>query len=176
MSAPWLVLIDLQRVFADPDSAWCATGFEGIVEPVERLMAEYAGRVIVTRWLPAEDRTGSWGAYFEHWPFADQPDDTPLFELVPPASELVASGAAALVDERTFGKFGAQLLTLTGPNPHLVLAGVATDCCVLSTALAAADAGALVEVVAEACAGSTVENHQKALDLMALYSPQIVVR
>lgn len=176
MTTPWLVLIDLQRVFSDPASTWCATGFEGIVPPVERLAAEYAGRVIVTRWLPAQDRAGSWGAYFEHWPFADQPDDNPLFDLVTPARELVRSGAAALVDERTFGKFGSQLLTLTGPNPHLVLAGVATDCCVLSTALAAADSGALVEVAAEACAGSTVENHRKALDLMALYGPQIVVR
>jgi nicotinamidase-related amidase len=54
-----------------------------------------------------------------------------------------------------------------------VLAGVTTDCCVLSTALAAADAGVHVIVAADACAGVTEVDHQRALDAMALYSPLI---
>ena len=57
----------------------------------------------------------------------------------------------------------------------MVLTGVATDCCVLSTALAAADAGVRVSVVADACAGSTDANHQRALDAMALYGPLIEI-
>ena len=57
-----------------------------------------------------------------------------------------------------------------------MLAGVSTDCCVLSTALAAADAGCTVEVVADACAGSSDEAHERALAAMALYAPQIIVR
>lgn len=49
----------------------------------------------------------------------------------------------------------------------MVLTGIATDCCVLSTALAAADAGVRVSVVADASAGSTDANYQRALDVMA---------
>ncbi len=49
-----------------------------------------------------------------------------------------------------------------GQGP-LLLAGVSTDCCVLSTALAAADAGVTVRVVADACAGIDDESHAKAL-------------
>ena len=64
---------------------------------------------------------------------------------------------------------------VTGPTPHLVLAGVSTDCCVISTALAAADAGATITVVTDACAGSTPENHRSAMDVMALYPPQITL-
>lgn len=45
----------------------------------------------------------------------------------------------------------------------------------LSTALAAADAGVRVSVVADACAGSTDANHQRALDVMALYGPLITI-
>ena len=45
----------------------------------------------------------------------------------------------------------------------------------LSTALPAADAGATVRVVADACAGSTPENHARALEAMALYGPQITI-
>ena len=57
----------------------------------------------------------------------------------------------------------------------LVLAGVSTDCCVVSTALAAADAGATITVVTDACAGSTPETHRAALDVRALYPPQITL-
>jgi nicotinamidase-related amidase len=51
---------------------------------------------------------------------------------------------------------------------------VATDCCVLSTALAAADAGVRVRVVADGCAGSTDVNHQRALDAMAGWAPPLI--
>jgi nicotinamidase-related amidase len=53
--------------------------------------------------------------------------------------------------------------------------GVATDCCVLSTVLAAADAGVPVRVVGDACAGSTDDDHRKALELMALYAPLVAL-
>jgi nicotinamidase-related amidase len=46
---------------------------------------------------------------------------------------------------------------------------------VISTALAAVDAGVQVQVVEEACAGSTGENHRKALDIMRLYAPMIEI-
>lgn len=43
----------------------------------------------------------------------------------------------------------------------------------LATALAAADAGISVKVVADACAGVTDTDHRRALDAMALFSPLI---
>ncbi len=45
----------------------------------------------------------------------------------------------------------------------------------VSTALAAADAGATVTVVTDACAGSSPQNQRAALDVMALYPPQITL-
>ena len=56
-----------------------------------------------------------------------------------------------------------------------MLTGVATDCCVISTALAAADAGARVSVVSDAVAGSADAEHEAALHVMELFSPQIEV-
>ncbi|MBC9225978.1 isochorismatase family protein [Aeromicrobium sp. 636] len=171
MSTPWLVVIDPQRVFAAADSPWASPMFGSIVEPIRELAGTH--RTIVTRWVPAAgpERTGSWAAYFEAWPFADRPARDPLFDLVPEVADLAAEGT---VDATTFGKWPA-LERITGPAPELLLTGVATDCCVISTALAAADAGATVRVVAQACGGSTPENHAKALDVMALYGPQITV-
>jgi nicotinamidase-related amidase len=167
----WLVVIDPQRIFASPDSAWGSPMFPDIVEPVRRLAAAAGERTVVTRWVPAPDPMGSWAAYLAAWPFADVPAGDPLLELVPEAAGLTDT----VVSLPTFGKWGPELAAITGTTPHLVLAGVSTDCCVISTALAAADAGATITVVTDACAGSTPENHRSAMDVMALYPPQITL-
>lgn len=168
----WLVVIDPQRIFADPASPWCAAAFGSIVAPVHALAARFPDRTVVTRWLPGENRAGSWRAYFDTWRFADRANDDPYFDLVPEMSDLATRPT---VDVSTFGKFGPELVSVTGEHPHLVLTGVATDCCVVSTALAAADAGATVTVVSDACAGSSPENHAAAVQVMGLYAPQITV-
>jgi nicotinamidase-related amidase len=167
----WLVVIDPQRIFASPDSAWGSPMFPDIVEPVRRLASAAGERTVVTRWVPARDPQGSWRAYLDAWPFADVPDDDPLLDLVPEARRL----SDTVVSVPTFGKWGPELAAVTGPLPRLVLAGVSTDCCVVSTALAAADAGATITVVTDACAGSTPENHEAAMKVMSLYPPQITL-
>jgi nicotinamidase-related amidase len=171
--APWLVVVDAQRIFADPASDWAAPRFAETLGPLRRLVAEHAGRTVVTRWVPPVTKQGSWVPYFEEFAFADRPADDPIFDLVPEVAQL---GVEHVVSAPTFGKWGPTLAGITGQLAHLVLAGVSTDCCVLSTALAAADAGCTVEVVADACAGSSDGAHERALAAMALYAPQIIVR
>ncbi|MFK5647219.1 cysteine hydrolase family protein [Ornithinimicrobium sp. LYQ121] len=172
-SAPWLVVVDAQRIFADPASEWYAPRFAETVEPIRELVAAHEGRVVQTRWVPPHVKHGSWIPYFETFPFADRSQYDPIFDIVEEIAELHLPHT---VSEPTFGKWGEQLRSVTGADAHLVLAGVATDCCVLSTALAAADAGCTVEVVAAACAGSGDEAHERALQAMRLYAPQITVR
>ncbi len=167
----WLVVIDPQRIFADPSSQWGSPMFPAIVDPVRRLAAAAGERTVVTRWVPAREPQGSWAAYLKAWPFADVPADDPLLDVVPEMSGL----GSEVVSEPTFGKWGDALRAVTGATPHLVLTGVSTDCCVVSTALAAADAGATITLVTDACAGSTPENHRAAMDVMALYPPQITL-
>ncbi|WP_375001375.1 cysteine hydrolase family protein [Aeromicrobium sp. CTD01-1L150] len=167
----WLVVVDAQRVFADPGSPWQAAHFADIVAPVRELAEQHPDRVLLTRWLPPELKTGSWVEYFESWPFADTPPLDPQFHIVP---ELTGLTDRPTLDATTFGKWSV-LEPVTGPTPDLLLAGVATDCCVLSTALAAVDAGARVRVASRACAGSTEENHDRALAVMDLYAPQITI-
>lgn len=167
----WLVVIDPQRIFADSASQWGSPMFPDIVDPVRRLAAVAGPRTVVTRWVPARDPQGSWAAYLKAWPFADVPSDDPLLDLVPELADL----GEDVVSVPTFGKWGPALEAVTGTLPHLVLTGVSTDCCVVSTALAAADAGATITVVTDACAGSTPENHRAAMDVMALYPPQITL-
>lgn len=173
LGGAWLVVVDPQRIFADPESEWGSPMFGDIIAPVHRLAESFGpDRTLVTRWLPGGNRDGSWADYFARWPFADRPDDDPMFALVGQAEELTSRPT---VDVSTFGKWGEELEAVVGPAPTLVLTGVSTDCCVVSTALAAADAGARVVVATDACAGSSRENHIAALTVMGLYDPQVRV-
>ncbi|MGP6172484.1 cysteine hydrolase family protein [Microbacterium sp. A204] len=169
--APWLVVIDPQNIFASADSEWGSPFFGEVMPRIQALAAAFGERVLVTRWLPTADRSTSWGEYFQAWPFADQPETDALFKLVPAAASLSQHPS---VDVPTFGKWAA-LEEFTGRGGHVVLTGVSTDCCVISTALAAADAGARVTVVTDACAGSTAQNHAAAITVMGLYPPQLTL-
>lgn len=168
----WLVVVDPQAIFAAPDSAWGSPFFGDVIPRIRELADSFGDRVIVTRWMPTADRSTSWGDYFAAWPFADQPPSDPLFDVVPDA---VGLSPHPTLDLPTFGKWGDEIEAIVGRGAHVVLTGVSTDCCVISTALAAADAGAHVTVVADACAGSTAENHAAAMQVMGLYPPQITI-
>lgn len=170
---PWLVVIDPQNIFASPDSAWGSPFFAEAMPRIRELADAFGDRVLVTRWMPTADRSTSWGAYFAAWPFADQPPTDPLFDIVPEAASL---SPLESLDLPTFGKWGPRIEQIVGHGASIVLAGVSTDCCVISTALAAADAGAHVTVASDACAGSTAENHAAAIQVMGLYPPQITMR
>ena len=166
----WLVVIDGQRIFADPASEWGSPLWPGALEVISTLLPRFAGRTLLTRWVPPapEKSVGSWRDYMAAWQFADRASDDPYLALV----DELAAVDAAVVDAPTFGKWEA-LAPLVGEAPDLVVVGVATDCCVISTVLPAADAGARITVVTDGCAGSTPENQTAALQVMGLFPPQV---
>jgi nicotinamidase-related amidase len=165
-----LAVIDMQRVFGERDSPWFTPRFAEIVGPIQQLVGAYRPRAVFTRFVAPAVPTGAWRRYYELWPFALQPPDARIYELV----DEFAHEPAPTVEATTFGKVGDELYEILGGG-RLVLAGVSTDCCVLSTALAAADDGVLVQVVADACAGVNDESHAKTLDILRLYSPLVEV-
>ena len=164
-----LVVVDMQRVFADPSSGWATPGFAAVLPEVAALVERCAPAVTFTRFVAPAHPAGAWRDYYARWPFALQPPDAPLWDVVP---ELGPTGPT--VDATTFSKWGPELAARID-GATLVLAGVSTDCCVLSTAVAAADAGVPVQVVADACAGVDDESHRNALDVLALYAPLVEV-
>ena len=168
---PWLAVIDMQNVFADPQSGWFTPRLAEIVGPITKLAAALAPRVVFTRFVAPAAPAGAWQRYYEQWPFALQPPDAPIYQLI---SDLPARPGPTL-DATTFSKWGPELSAQVGDGGRLVLAGVSTDCCVLSTAVAAADAGVAVQVVADACAGVTDASHEQALAVLRLYGPLIEV-
>ena len=168
-SGPWLVLVDLQRIFGEPSSDWFTPRFAEAEAGAVRLRRLFPGRTALTRFVAPETAEGAWVPYYRQWPFALDPDNAALYDLVP----ALPPGDAVIITRPTFGKWDAATRAALGDTRDIVLAGVSTDCCVLSTALAAADDGVRVRVVADACAGLSAADHQRALDTMALYAPLI---
>ena len=166
-----LAVIDMQRVFGEPGSPWAAPRYAQAAAGVLRILPAFGDRVVFTRFIAPAEPIGAWRPYYEQWPFALQPPQSRIWEL----TEEFAHDEARLIDAPTFGKWTPELAELVGPGGQLVLAGVSTDCCVLSTALAAADAGVYVTVVADACAGVDDAAHLRALEAMKLYAPLIEV-
>lgn len=179
-----LLVIDAQNVFADPESPWGSPMFGSALPRILQRVEQYGERAILTRYVAPLRPDGAWVEYFAQWPFALVPPTDPLYALCPDVDE-VARRVGALsaddavgadtVDETTFGKWGEHLRSRLAGVESIEIVGVSTDCCVLSTALAVADAGIRVLVNAAGCAGSTPQDHDRALRAMALYGPLITI-
>lgn len=166
---PWLVVIDMQAIFRDKASGWSTPGFDSITPNVLRLVESFGDKVVFTRFIAPEKPTGAWVPYYELWPFAL--DAGPLNEMAPAFD----TNGHRMVDLPTFGKWGPDLDAAIEGSREIVLVGVSTDCCVISTALPAADAGVHVVVASDACAGVSQADHQRALDAMGMYAPLIEI-
>lgn len=165
---PWLVAIDMQHVFGASKSPWASPTFENAAAGVARLVPAFGDRTLFTRYVAPENPQGAWRPYFAVWPFALVPHDDPLYDL-----DERFRDAPRVETRETFGKWDAGLHAAIGGATEIVLAGVSTDCCVLSTALAAADAGIHVRVVVDACAAPTATDHERAILTMGMYAPLI---
>jgi nicotinamidase-related amidase len=162
----WLVVVDLQHVFGDRGSPWATPRFEEIRPRIRQLAAAFGERVVWTRFVAPPRPAGAWVDYYQRFPFARQPPDADLYRLVEDPGE------HPVVAATTFGKWGPDLAEVVGDGP-LTVTGVATDCCVISTVLPAADSGIPVRVVTDACAGSGDADHERALRIMGLYAPLV---
>lgn len=161
-----LVAIDLQNIFAA--GPWGAPRFADVVPRVQQLAARFGPRAMFTRFVAPDRPSGSWVEYFEQWPFARQAPDSAEYQLVD------AFAGRVTLDAPTFGKWDV-LRPRVSIGDTLYVCGVSTDCCVVATVLAAADAGMRIRLVADACAGATEVSHAHALELMALFAPQVEI-
>lgn len=167
---PALLVVDMQRVFAEAGSPWHVPGFAAALTACRDLVETHQGPVALSRFVPPSRPTGAWADYYDAWPFAADLTD-PRWDLVPE----LAQTPHPVCDVPAMGKWTPEVAAALGDPDTLLLAGVATECCVLATALAAADAGVRVRLVADACAGGTAADHDAALRVTGAFSPLVQV-
>lgn len=163
----WLVVIDMQKAFADPFSAWAVEGYAEAEENIVRLLPRFPERVVSTRFVPDPEEAGSWKSYYDRWASMRQPPASGLWELTRPVQ------GAPVVSLPTFSKWGDDLVREIGRESPVLLCGVATDCCVLATALGAVDSGRPTTIVKDACAGVSRRHHDEALSLLGSLDPMV---
>lgn len=159
----------MQRAFQD-EGQWQVPRYDEIVPVIERLHQEFEGSTVFTRFVRDETEHGAWAAYYQRWDEMRYPADSSAWDIT-----MDVSGTATVLDAPTFSKWGPQLAALIPEGAEIVLTGVATDCCVLSTALGAVDAGRFVTIISDACAAVSDQAQQQTLALLELLSPMCEV-
>jgi nicotinamidase-related amidase len=162
------VAVDVQRLFAEPTS-WHVPDITEIVPNIQAIARAMPGCTLFTRFvvpMRAEDATGQWRPYYEHWSeFTGAVLPPDRLDLVEDLAALATPGT--VFDKLTYSAFEAPAFVerLAALDANTILfTGVETDVCVLSTLLAAVDRGHPVIAVADAMASSSAAGHAATLD------------
>jgi len=161
-----LVVVDMQQCFRRSDSQWCVPRYDEIVPVIGALEHSFEGRSMYTRFVADPAEPGAWKSYYDRWDEMRLPPDAADWDFT-----VEVPADAQTLSVPTFSKWGPTLAELVPPGGELVLAGVATDCCVLSTALGAIDAGRFVTVISDACAAVSDEAQAQTLAILRLLAP-----
>lgn len=159
--------IDMQRLFAEPTD-WHTPALAGIAPPIVRIATQAPERTIFTRFRAPEHihhAKGQWQTYYEHWTSVlGHRNEDDLYDLIPELRPFVPPG-------RTLDKFGFSAFDAPELEPMLaglgaqtlILTGVETDVCVLSTLFGGIDRGYRIVIVEDAVASSDEASHAATL-------------
>ncbi len=164
-----LIIIDMQRDFVD--GALANPMAQAIVPAIVEYANSFDGDVIATRDTHAENYLES--SEGKRLPVVHCVHGTLGHEIVPEISALLTKKNAKIVDKPTFGYLGWDFLK---DYDEVTLVGTCTDICVVSNALVlkAKFPDLNVRVNGALCAGTTTENHQAALQVMACCQVEIL--
>lgn len=174
-SSAWLMVIDMQRAFSEAESRWGMNTYGAVRSRVQQLVPHFGERILFTRFVPPAEHSGSWVEYYKRWPEFTAAATTSAtispwsFDMGVPNQE-----AKYVVSAPTFSKWvPEQLPRALLEARHIVLTGVAYECCVLATALAAIDDGCLVHIVADGVGAGNEKLAQATSTILEARSPQV---
>jgi nicotinamidase-related amidase len=161
------VVVDMQRLFAE-GPGWPVPGFGAILPNVRRLVLHRPERTLYPRFVTppsAAAARGIWQRYYRHWPEVVGDRSPPgSLEIVAGLADLVPAGAR--IDKDAFSAYSGPgflpALERLGAKT-ILLTGVETDICVLSTALESVDRGYRVVIATDGVASSSEAAHEAML-------------
>ena len=158
-----LVVVDVQNDFVNPDALGSHEA-EQIIEPVCDLIRSWKGNIIVTLDTHGCDYLETREGQMLPVPHCVKPSKGwRLNEDV--AKTLSMKPHVKYVEKSSFGQFNWDI-----DEGEIVIIGICTDICVINNALIMRNLfpSRQISVVADCCAGTSSENHQKALDIMKI--------
>ena len=157
-----LIIIDMQNDFVG--GALANSSAQAIVDEIVTYASNFDGDLIATRDTHQKNYLET--SEGKRLPVVHCVHGTPGWEIVAPISALLNERGAHIVDKPTFGYLDWDFLSA---YDEVTLVGTCTDICVVSNALVlkAKFPDLIVNVKADLCAGTTTENHEAALKVMA---------
>lgn len=164
-----LIVIDMQNDFVD--GALANPQAQAIVDGIVKRIDEFDGDVIATRDTHAENYLNTTEG--KHLPVPHCIRGTDGWEIVPAIRDALQRKNAKVLDKPTFGYLNWELLQA---YDEAEMVGTCTDICVVSNALIikALHPDLSLTVRKELCAGTTQENHDSAISVMACCQVKIV--
>ncbi len=157
-----LIIIDMQKDFID--GALSNRMAQAVVRPIADYANAFDGDLIATRDTHTPDYLKT--AEGKKLPVVHCVHGTPGWEIAPDIQAVLNARGARILDKPTFGYLGWEGLE---EYDEVTLVGTCTDICVVSNALVlkAKFPELTVKVIGSLCAGTTKENHDAALTVMA---------
>lgn len=162
------LVVDMQEMFrSHPD--WGTEAVTRIIPPIQRLLTARPDNAYFSRFIPpqrAEHASGAWQRYYRRW------SSVTLDNLDPGQVDIVPElrpWAKHVADKTGYSAMANPLLrqaAIAHSDHCLILSGVETDVCVLSTAMEAIDAGLRVILAIDALASSSAACHDRALAIL----------
>jgi len=171
-----LLMIDFQNIFKDATSSWNCPNFENALTIATKFYDHIPNcQTIITGFYPPDitnpDCPQVWKDYFKQYPAVPTNKQNRCYDLAFPADSY-----GRIVWSPTFGKWNVIKPLLEQGVDTVYICGVSTDCCVLSTALAAVDDGMKVYIISNACASGNDTTHALALEIMGGYGPNVEIK
>ena len=164
------LVIDMQRLFAEATD-WHVRDIEAILPGCAALLCHAPDAAIFARFQTAatpDMASGMWKGYYRHWAGVTRDRiDPALLEVVETLARLAPM--APVIDKTGYSAFSspdfASVLNVRGCRT-LVLSGIETDVCVLSTVMEAVDHGLRVIVAQDAVTSGSAEGHRAAMQIL----------
>ena len=172
--------IDMQRIFLESGPWFCSEGLR-ILEPIKRIIQQFPKNSWFSRFMTPknpEEFSNSWRRYYKHWEVVTQERIEPAVMDIHPTL-LKESIQPKVFEKYTYDTFkNPDLNNALKDNSvsTLILTGVETDVCVLTTALSGVDLGYRVIMASDAMTSSDIKTHEFVIEsLTKRFDQQIEV-
>jgi nicotinamidase-related amidase len=162
------LVVDMQEMFrSHPD--WGSGVLNGVIPSIRRLLEARPDNAYFSRFIPpqrADHANGTWQRYYRRW------SSVTLDNLDPGQVAIVRElrpWAKRVADKIGYSAMANSVLrqaAISSSDHCMIVSGVETDVCVLSTVMEAVDAGLRVILATDALASSSEACHEKALAIL----------
>lgn len=162
------LVVDMQELFRS-HSEWGTPALTRIIPAIARLVNARPAQAYFSRFIPARNASaasGAWQRYYRRWSSVTLDAIDPSMVDVVPELQPMARNLVDKIGYSAMGNSAFRQTVVAQKDPCLIVSGVETDVCVLSTVMEAMEAGVRIVLPTDALASSSEICHDRALGIL----------